>query len=123
MEAQRRDEDSLLAFISLLIRRYREAPELGWGELEVLDQPERSVLAHLVRLDDDATARGAQPRGRARAPCDAADAGTSPRARCCVDQLCDGTIALDERGRAELAVEGYGYHWFRVSPPGDRRLA
>ena len=55
VEAQRRDESSLLAFVSRLIRRYREAPELGWGELEVLDQPERAVLAHVVRLDDDAT--------------------------------------------------------------------
>ena len=55
VEAQRRDESSLLAFVSRLIRRYREAPELGWGELEILDQPERAVLAHVVRLDDDAT--------------------------------------------------------------------
>ena len=28
-----RDPDSLLSFMKLLIRRYRECPELGWGEL------------------------------------------------------------------------------------------
>ena len=27
--------------MTLLARRYREAPELGWGEFKVLDQPHR----------------------------------------------------------------------------------
>lgn len=37
--AQRRDPDLLLNFMGLLIRRYRECTELGWGTFEVLDQP------------------------------------------------------------------------------------
>src|ERR687886_562448 len=49
---QRRDPDSLLSFMKLLIRRYRECPELGWGEFELLEQPHPSVLAHLCRWDD-----------------------------------------------------------------------
>ena len=121
VEAQRRDPDSLHAFISLLIRRYRQAPELGWGELEILDQPERSVLAHLVRLDDDATLAvhnlSAEPR-----TIDLRIRDVPPATRL-VDQLCDGTVPVDDRGRAELSIDGYGYHWFRVSPPDDRRLA
>ena len=40
----------------------------------------------------------------------------SIQARGCVDQLCDQVVPLDDRGRAELNVDGYGYHWFRVSP-------
>jgi glycosidase len=121
VEAQRRDEGSLLGFISRLVRRYREAPELGWGELEILDQPERSVLAHVVRLDGDATLGvhnlSAEPR-----TVDLRVPGTAPRTRL-VDQLCDAVVPLDERGRVELDVDGYGCHWFRVSPPDDRRLA
>ncbi|UKJ62216.1 hypothetical protein H1Q78_13660 [Cellulosimicrobium cellulans] len=42
---QRRDPDSLLTFVRLLAHRYRECPELGWGDADVLDQPELSVLA------------------------------------------------------------------------------
>jgi trehalose synthase len=121
VEAQRRDEGSLLGFISRLVRRYREAPELGWGELEILDQPERSVLAHVVRLDGDATLGvhnlSAEPR-----TVDLRVPGTAPGTRL-VDQLCDAVVSLDERGRVELDVDGYGCHWFRVSPPDDRRLA
>src|SRR3712207_553527 len=51
---QRRDEDSLLSFTKLLIRRYRESPELGWGEFRLLDQPHPEVLAHLCSWDDGA---------------------------------------------------------------------
>jgi glycosidase len=120
VEAQRRDDDSLLSFIRVLIRRYREAPELGWGALEVLDQPERSVLAHVVRLDDDATLAvhnlSAEPR-----TVDLRLPRSEPGTRL-VDRLCDGIVPLDERGRVELNVDGYGCHWFRVSPPGDPRL-
>ena len=50
--AQRGDPDSLLAFMSLLIRRYRESPELGWADLRVLDQPHRHVLATECAWDD-----------------------------------------------------------------------
>lgn len=121
VEAQRRDEGSLLTFIGRLIRRYREAPELGWGELEILDQPERSVLAHLVRLDGDATLAvhnlSAEP-----ATVNLHIQHTIPQTRL-VDQLCDDVLHLDDRGRVELNIDGYGYHWYRLSPPDDRRLA
>ncbi|MEJ7582717.1 MAG: alpha-amylase family protein [Acidimicrobiales bacterium] len=55
VESQRRDPDSLLRFMMLLVQRYREAAELGWGELDVLDQPHRAVLAHRVRHDAAST--------------------------------------------------------------------
>ena len=49
---QRRQPDSLLAFITLLIRRYRECPELGWGTFDLLEQPHTEVLAHRCTWDD-----------------------------------------------------------------------
>ena len=52
VSAQRRDPDSLLSFMTLLVRRYRECPELGWGAFAVLDQPHPQVLAHSVTWDD-----------------------------------------------------------------------
>ena len=55
VEAQRRDPDSLLAFVTLLARRYRECPELGWGTFEVLEQPDPAVLAHRSTWDDAST--------------------------------------------------------------------
>nr|MDT0664985.1 trehalose synthase [Micromonospora sp. DSM 115978] len=49
--AQRRDPDSLLSWITSLVRRYRQCPELAWGKATVLDHDTASVLA--VRADYD----------------------------------------------------------------------
>ncbi len=50
--AQRRDPDSLLTWMELLIRRRRECPELGWGEVTILDAGDPAVLAHRADWDD-----------------------------------------------------------------------
>jgi len=120
--AQRSDPDSLHAFISLLIKRYRESPELGWADFGVLDQPHRSVLAHECRWDDRRII---------------AVHNLSPQS-CTVPLTldnCDGThhlldllqdsesVAVDDRGRAEVALEGYGYRWLRLMSRDSRRLA
>ncbi|HET6626294.1 MAG TPA: alpha-amylase family protein [Nocardioidaceae bacterium] len=118
---QRGDPDSLLNFISLLIRRYRQSPELGWADLEVLDQPHRHVLAHECRWDDRrlVAVHNLSPES-CTVPlqldgCDDTDH--------LVDLLQDGTTALDAQGRAELTLDGYGYRWLRLMSRGSQRLA
>jgi len=120
VEAQRRDPDSLLRFIRLLVQRYKEAPELGWGDLEILDQPHNAVLAHRVSHDDTSTIALHNLSAQAclvplRLPHD-------PEGTELVDQLCDSTTELDDRAGAELELDGYGFRWLRVVPPGDHRL-
>jgi trehalose synthase len=121
VEDQRRDPDSMLNFITRLIQRYREAPELGWGQLEVLDQPHKAVFAHRLTHDDDATVLVHNL---------SAESVTVPLrlGRCddgtkLVDQLCDGATPLDPTGKVDLQLDGYGYRWLRVTRPGDRRMA
>jgi trehalose synthase len=110
---QRDDPDSLLSFMRLLTRRYRECPELGWGSVEILDQPHASVLAHSCSWDD----------GRMVA---LHNLGPEPVAV---------PLKLDEEARlvdllhgdsfdpgAEVELERYGYRWLRVVREGDRRL-
>jgi glycosidase len=117
---QRRDPDSLLSFVKLLIRRYRESPELGWGAFTVLDQPHPEVLAHLCSWDDGALVAvhnlGAEPR---TVPVSLEGCGAGHRL---VDLLADGEQPVDEDGGVELALDGYGYRWLRVIGPDDRRL-
>jgi trehalose synthase len=121
VEDQRRDPESMLSFVTRLVQRYREAPELGWGEMELLDQPHTAVLAHRVTQDDSSTVLlhnlGAEP---VTVPLKLPDCkeGTT-----LVDQLCDGTTELDLSGRVEIQLDGYGYRWLRCTRPGDRRLA
>ena len=120
VDDQRRDRDSLLSFMSTLIRRYRESPELGWATFGVLDQPHRDVLAHRCTWDDGTlvAVHNLAPEPRTLTltleDCDESCSLT--------DLLEPGRTALDADGSAELVLDGYGYRWLRVTRQGDRRL-
>ena len=121
VEAQRRDPDSLLAFVTLLVRRYREAPELGWGDLRRARPAPRRRAGPPRSSHDGASTVALHNLGRE--PCTVPlrlldDPEGTPARRPAVD----GTTELDEPGPREVALEGYGYRWLRVSQPGDRRL-
>jgi trehalose synthase len=117
---QRADPDSLLNFLALLIRRYRESPELGWADFTVLEQPHRNVLAQESRWDDRRLVTvhnlGSE---RCTVPL---QLDCHPDCRL-VDLLEEGEVDLDREGRAEVAMEGYGYRWLRLQHPESRRLA
>ncbi|HLM04273.1 MAG TPA: alpha-amylase family protein [Blastococcus sp.] len=120
VEDQRHDPDSLLSFMKLLIRRYRESPELGWGTFQVLEQPCPEVLAHLCTWDDGSLVAlhnlGAEPRtvSLTLEGCD-----SSHRL---ADLLRSAETPLSDRGKVEIPLEGYGYRWLRVVAQDSRRL-
>ena len=118
---QRHDPDSLLQFMRRLIERRRASAEMGWGEFQHLPLSPRTVLAHAL----------ASPEGRMLAlhnfsPNPATVRVTIPEVEPgdqLVDLLVDGrTLDLDDDGAAELAMDAYGYRWFRVLRPTDKRL-
>ena len=117
---QRLDPDSLLEFMTLLIRRYRESPELGWARFEVLDQPHDAVLAHQCTWDDGCLVAlhnlGSEPL---EVPLRLEGCDETHRL---VDLLQDGETPLDPKGGATFRLEGYGYRWLRLVAPGSRRL-
>lgn len=117
---QRNDPDSMLSFIRLLIRRYRDCPELGWGTFTVLDQPIGSVLAHECRSDEARLIAvhnvGSGPQTVKFTLADADESATLH------DLLEHGVTPVGADGSTELTVDGYGYRWFRLVQPGDRRI-
>jgi glycosidase len=117
---QRRDPDSMLAFMRLLIRRYRESPELGWGGFEVLGQPHPEVLAHRCTWDDGTLVAlhnlGAEPR---TVPLTLSGCGAGHRLE---DLLTVGSTPVADDGTVELTLDGYGYRWLRVVAGDSRRL-
>ena len=112
---QRRDPDSLWHFMHRLIRAYRACPEFGWGAFEVLDQPNRSVLAHRCATDEAAVVAvhnlGSEP---VTLQLDVAPAGTD-----LVDLLDNLDVTTDAKGMVEISLEAYGHRWLRVHA-GDR---
>lgn len=120
VDDQRRDPDSLLNFTSMLIRRYRESPELGWADFSVLEQPHSAVLAHRCTWDDGSMVaiHNLGPERR-KVPIKLDDCDDRCRL---MDLLRGGTTPLDRSGKADLDLDGYGYRWLRIIKPGDRRL-
>ncbi len=117
---QRQDPSSLLAFVSMLVRRYRESPELGWSQFQMLEQPHAQVLAHLASWDDGALVAvhnlGPEPR---TVPLTLEGCEADHRL---VDLLTVGEVSVDGAGRASVELDGYGYRWLRVTAPSSRRL-
>ncbi|HEU5470971.1 MAG TPA: alpha-amylase family protein [Actinophytocola sp.] len=108
VEAQRHDPDSLLSWIRLLIRRYRECPELAWGDYTVLDVDDPAVFAHRCELDG----------ARLLAVHNLGDTPTTVHleldgAAELTELLSDAKPAVSEDGRLTLALEPYDCRWLR----------
>ena len=120
VSAQRRDPHSLQAWTQLLIERYRECPELAWGEYEVLDTGEPAVLAH--RSDMDGTVIAVHNLADSEVSVELALDGMDSS---CVltDLLVDGQVKVSDDGRVRLPVEPYGCRWLRATRPEDAEAA
>ena len=122
--AAKRDPDSLWNFMAKLIQRYRESPELGWGEFAVIDQPEPGVFAHTCTSDGatmvllhnvgTSTVKVIGKVGPEDAPKRAFRGATL------LDVLDGDNVPLEPDGGFSVELGRYGYRWFRVQQPGDR---
>ncbi|ADB29848.1 alpha amylase catalytic region [Kribbella flavida DSM 17836] len=118
--AQRRDPDSLLNWIKLLIQRYRETPELSWGDSTILEHESPSVFAH--RTDcEGGTVVTVHNFADEPATVTLAVAGSGVGVRA-VDLLQSNAAEIAEDGTVQLELEPYGCRWFRIVRPGDRYI-
>ena len=108
---QRRDPDSLLNHVTTLVRTYRECPELGWCDAEVLETDVPAVIALRSAVDDRVMITvhnlGADP---VTVHLTIPDDATWLRG-----VIGNGDLEVDGRGRVEVVLDGYGYRWLRVS--------
>ncbi|GAA3464050.1 alpha-amylase family protein [Saccharothrix longispora] len=108
---QRRDPDSLLAWVKLLVERYRECPELAWGDFQVLDTAEPSVLAHRCDIEGGTVLAVHNLADRDVAiDVDRLDGDLT-------DLLVDGTVPVKD-GTAHVELGPYACRWFRVVAGG-----
>ena len=118
--AQLGDRESMLYFVRALTSAYRISPELGWGTLEIIDQPAASLLAHSLAAD---VGRMIALHNFAEVPVTTLfRVEDEPEGTRLVDLLDPAQIALGPDGEVELEVPAYGYRWLRVSRPGDGRV-
>lgn len=116
---QSRDPGSLLSRIRLFVERYREAPELAWGEYRLLDTGERAVLAHLSHTTDGSVLAlhnfaGHPVTARLRLP------DPTPGTRL-TDLLDDhhAALTIPDDGILRVELPPYGYRWLRRGTSAD----
>ena len=121
--ASKRDPDSLWNFIATLIRRYRETPELGWGDFRIIKQPSTAVLLHSCSRAGSTVVMahnlGPQPveiDARVSLP---DGEGQSLAGAILLDLLDGENIPLEEDGHFTLKLDRYGYRWFRIHDAHD----
>jgi trehalose synthase len=114
------DPSSFLAFVSHLARRYRQSPELGWGDLEVLDTPREHVLAHVVRWEGK-TMLALHALADRPVTVDVSFRD-DPHDGTLVDLLDGSRVDVSSDGSASVPLEGYGHRWLRLRTREDYRL-
>lgn len=105
---QRRDPDSLLEWIKLLIERYRECPELAWGTCQILDTADPGVLAHRSDIDGRTVIAVHNLADRA------ASVDLNGLDGDLTDVLVDGTVPMTD-GVASIDLGPYDCRWFRMA--------
>ena len=119
---QRRDHGSFWWFMRNLIYTYREQPETGWSNIEILKQPNRAVLAHVCR-EESGWAMAALHNFGSESCLVPIEIEGLPPGSILVDLLGDlKEIPLDAHGRVEIDLEPYGYRWLRVKRPEDEPI-
>lgn len=122
----KRDPDSVWNFIAALIRSYRESPELAWGDFELIKQPNPCVLLHsctragsTLVLAHNMAAKPASVTAKVLSP---EDPEETFGGAVLLDLLDGDIVPLSDDGGFGLELERYGYRWFRIQRPADRRI-
>ena len=110
---QRREPGSLLNCTERFIRMRKECPEFGWGDYQLVRTGSPHVLAVLVTWRRNAVVAVHNFAAEAQEVM-----LTVPGAErtALTNLLSPDHSPPDERGRHALALEPYGYRWFRVGP-------
>ena len=123
VESQRRDPASLLNWTIRMIRLRKECPEVGWGEWEIVPTRTPHVLALLYRWRGNALVCVHNFDSRPREVSLRLEVERGNRL---ADLIAEDESRADERGVHRLALDAYGYRWYRVGGLGyalDRETA
>lgn len=111
---QRRDMESLLAWMEHLIRVRRECPEIGSGRCKILDCPEPGLVVHRCEWESGAVIVVHNLADRPATVHLELDAEKGER----LVELLGQHAPEPVQGQTELRIEGYGYRWYRVAGAG-----
>jgi glycosidase len=106
---QRRERDSLLAFITRLVHQRRETPELGWGVSTLIENQPPALFAHRCDWQESAVFTFHNLSGEPVAA--EVDLGRDVSG---VDDLLELREHEVRDGRLRVELEPYGGRWLRA---------
>lgn len=109
--AQRQDPQSLLNWLERAIRSRKENPEFGWGSVDIVETGQPHVFAHRLQFDGGtiiAVHNLADKEADVQLEVSEYEGGRL------VDLIDHSEREPVAEQRHELALEPYGFHWFRV---------
>jgi maltose alpha-D-glucosyltransferase/alpha-amylase len=112
---QKTDPQSLLNWTERMIRARKEAPELGWGDHEVLETGHDAVLGIRYHWRNNSVVTLHNVSGEAIEV--ELHLGDMPGRKLC-NVLGPENSEADGRGRHHIILEPYGYRWYRVGGLG-----
>ena len=113
VDDQKRDPESLLNWMTAIIRLRRECPEIGWGSYRIIKTSQPAVLCmqyewqqtQLLTLHNFSTQ-----------PCEVMVNAEEVSEVKLVDLIKTNDCIMDEKGRFVITLEAHGYRWYR---PGN----
>jgi glycosidase len=109
VDEQRRDDDSLLRFMSKLLHQRHDTPELGWGASKLLENEPPALFAHRCDWQDSTVvALHNLSDETVSAEVDLGDDVDG------VDDLLERRDHRVEGGRLQVELGAYGYLWLRA---------
>ena len=109
VEAQRTDPESLLNWFERLIRLRKRTPEIGWGDVDVLDTGASEVLA--LRFDWEGRSVVTMHNLSSTRSTATIDVDDHDLLR---DIIATSKPIEVKDGAATVKLAGYGYRWFRL---------
>lgn len=111
VEAQRRQPDSLLNWMTAMIRLRKACPEVGYGDWEIIDVGNPHVLALLYHREGE---RLLTLHNFIEEPAEIQLKLKFEHADKLIDLLNIEESLVNEKGEHSLLLEAYGYRWMRV---------
>ncbi|MFD3329646.1 alpha-amylase family protein [Streptomyces sp. NPDC058701] len=114
---QAHDPASPLGRMRTLIERYRETPELAWGDYRVIDADDPGVLVHLSSLEGGAVL--VLHNFSERSVTASVEVPGLRGGRLLTDVFTGDTLKSAAAGLVDVALDPYGYRWLRVNTSLD----
>jgi maltose alpha-D-glucosyltransferase/alpha-amylase len=110
---QRRDPNSLLNWTERIVRMRKEVPEIGWGDFEILETGDRSVLAIRYDWRNNSVLFLHNLKNAPREIVLSSGLKKSD-SEMLVNLLSNDHSRSQRNGKHRLVLEPYGYRWYRI---------